>query len=132
MMESKKPPLGVRPSYIAIPYRIQELSEAIIRHKYDTSGKLLDEWAYEIAQLSKVEANMENYRKDNGKEHHMYVNQEHPDCSSIDIEETIRKLDKLADVLQGYDKTKPVLGFAPFDLMRTCISAITLIKLRYK
>ena len=66
-MDNEKPPLGVKPSWIAIPQRIKELAEAIIRYKNDTSGELLDEWAYEIAQLSKINANMAKFRKDNDR-----------------------------------------------------------------
>ena len=66
-MSETKPPLGVKPSWIAIPQRIRELAEAIVRCANDTSGEKLDEWAYEIALLSKVQANMSKFRKDNNR-----------------------------------------------------------------
>jgi len=66
-MAEVKPPLGVKPYYIAIPERIGDLAQAIDRCRNDTSGELLDEWSYEIALLSKVMAKMSNFRKDNNR-----------------------------------------------------------------
>ena len=67
-MAELKPPLGAKPSWIAIPERIQDLAEAIVRCKNDTSGELLDEWAYEIALLSRVNAKMSIFREVNQRQ----------------------------------------------------------------
>ena len=48
-----RPPLGVMPYYIALPARIKELAEAIIRCANDTSG-VCKQWAEEIIELSAV------------------------------------------------------------------------------
>lgn len=58
------PPLGAKPYYIAIPGRIKELAEAILRCRNDMSGELLDKWAFEIAVLSKAQAEMSKYVKE--------------------------------------------------------------------
>ena len=55
----ERPPLGVSPYYIAIPNRIKELSEAIIRNRNDTNGKI-KEWAKEIVLLSDVMEKISN------------------------------------------------------------------------
>lgn len=67
-MDDLKPPLGVAPYWIAIPARIKDLAEAIIRCSNDTGGKQLGLWAYEIKVLSEANAKITNYRKDNGIE----------------------------------------------------------------
>ena len=67
-MAELKPPLGAKPSWIAIPERIQDLAEAIIRCKNDTSGEMLDEWAYEIALLSRANAKMAKFREVNQRQ----------------------------------------------------------------
>ena len=46
-----KPPLGVKPYFIALPNRIKELAEAILRNANDTSG-VCKKWAEEIIELS--------------------------------------------------------------------------------
>lgn len=66
-MSETKPPLGVKPSWIAVPQRITALAEAIIRYANDTSGEKIDEWAYEIALLSKVSEGMSKFRKDRNR-----------------------------------------------------------------
>ena len=63
-MAELKPQLGVKPSWVAIPDRIKELAEAIIRCRNDTDGEILAEWAYEIMLLSNVSAVMSEFRKE--------------------------------------------------------------------
>jgi len=60
-----KPLLGARPACVAIPDRINELAEAIIRCRNDTSGELLNMWAYEIILLSKVQSKMAAFGNNN-------------------------------------------------------------------
>jgi len=57
-----QPPLGAKPYYVAIPDRITDLAEAIIRNANDTSGKC-KEWANEIILLSDVMEKISNRKE---------------------------------------------------------------------
>ena len=52
-----KPPLGAKPYFIALPNRIKELAEAILRNANDTSG-VCKQWAEEIIELSAALENL--------------------------------------------------------------------------
>lgn len=52
-----RPPLGAKPYYVALPERIKELAEAILRNANDTSGVCI-KWAEEIIELSTALENM--------------------------------------------------------------------------
>lgn len=59
-MNSKKPPLGLRPRYIAEEMRIREIEDAVARYK--NADKIVpSEWVDELLELR------DSVRKHNGK-----------------------------------------------------------------
>lgn len=69
-MDENKPPLGAKPYFVAIPQRIQELTEAIERQMEEypvlneKSCELIGIWSAEIAYLCDVCEKLRNFRED--------------------------------------------------------------------
>lgn len=59
-MNSKKPPLGLRPRYIAEEMRIREIEDAVARYK-NADKVVPSEWVDELLELR------DSVRKHNGK-----------------------------------------------------------------
>jgi len=65
--KTEKPPIGVKPYYIAIPQRIKELAEAIERYTTYDYKVSTETWAYEILCLLRVMEVMIKTSEDNKK-----------------------------------------------------------------